>query len=107
MSRHSGWQVPNIFPGIRSLSAPRRGRGGTTVQEIQVFIQVPITTSVQLAIASIQVDFVATEKRQNNNVNCGVSNLTKNIKRVNLDLYLSKMNYVIKVRPFYLAKSQE
>ena len=62
MSRHSGWQVPNIFPGIRSLSAPRRGRGGTTVQEIQVFIQVPITTSVQLAIASIQVDFVATEK---------------------------------------------
>ena len=97
MSRHSGWQVPNIFPGIRSLSAPRRGRGGTTVQEIQVFIQVPITTSVQLAIASIQVDFVATEKRQNNNVNCGVSNLTKNIKRVNLDLYLSKMNYVIKV----------
>ena len=97
MSRHSGWQVPNIFPGIRSLTAPRRGRGGTTVQEIQVFIQVPITTSVQLAIASIQVDFVATEKRQNNNVNCGVSNLTKNIKRVNLDLYLSKMNYVIKV----------
>ena len=90
MSRHSGWQVPNIFPGIRSLSASRRGRGGTTVQEIQVFIQVPITTSVQLAIASIQVDFVATEKRQNNNVNCGVSNLTKNIKRVNLDLYLSK-----------------
>ena len=82
MSRHSGWQVPNIFPGIRSLSAPRRGRGGTTVQEIQVFIQVPITTSVQLAIASIQVDFVATEKRQNNNVSCGVSNLTKNIKRV-------------------------
>ena len=63
MSRHSGWQVPNIFPGIRSLSAPRRGRGGMcTVQEIQVFIQVPITTSVQLAIASIQVDFVATEK---------------------------------------------
>ena len=79
MSRHSGWQVPNIFPGIRRLSAPRRGRGGTTVQEIQVFIQVPITTSVQLAIASIQVDFVATEKRQNNNVSCGVSNLTKNI----------------------------
>ena len=90
MSRHSGWQVPNIFPGIGRLSAPRRGRGGTTVQEIQVFIQVPITTSVQLAIASIQVDFVATEKRQNNNVNCGVSNLAKNMKRVNLDLYLSK-----------------
>ena len=82
MSRHSGWQVPNIFPGIGRLSAPRRGRRGTTVQEIQVFIQVPITTSVQLAIASIQVDFVATEKRQNNNVSCGVSNLTKNIKRV-------------------------
>ena len=97
MSRHSGWQVPNIFPGIRSLSAPRRGRGGTTVQEIQVFIQVPITTSVQLAIASIQVDFVATEKRQNNNVSCGVSDLTKNIKESKFGFILFKINYLIKI----------
>ena len=97
MSRHSGWQVPNIFPGIRSLSASRRGRGGTTVQEIQVFIQVPITTSVQLAIASIQVDFVATEKRQNNNVSCGVSDLTKNIKESKFGFILFKINYLIKI----------
>ena len=97
MSRHSGWQVPNIFPGIRSLSAPRRGRGGTTVQEIQVFIQVPITTSVQLAIASIQVDFVATEKRQNNNVSCGVSNLDKKYKESRFGFISFKRNYLIKV----------
>ena len=97
MSRHSGWQVPNIFSGIRCLSASRRGRGGTTVQEIQVFIQVPITTSVQLAIASIQVDFVATEKRQNNNVSCGVSDLTKNIKESKFGFILFKINYLIKI----------